>query len=392
MADSIPELPDAQLSDNEQKTTQRKKKYTLIGLFIAAIVGSGCMLVRKDLLVSSFNAVITQSEPTQDRQLQVTGDPPKLVWFMSYPESGTTYVLHLIHQCSGMATATNYGTVMMDDVGKIYQPNYDSIPVYLDRPGPHFNSKDLPKPETFVLTRTHSYGTCFDCPPWKYLGPTSKLRHLKINTYASKLNGGIARTIKYTMDNVGKMLIMYRDPMDLAVARFYHRINKWKMNGDVENVSRYPNTMAGYRKYCRDQDDSEWKESEKNWYEHGGYWEEAKRVPCRSEFVRIFEFYKMAERVRIFHGLVTMRVKLNDFAVNLPQVSGDVVNFLDQPYLGPPAENKLGQGESQFFYFYSNEERKAVAKLAKAMLADSMSEPYAWDFGFGPMLSQYLDE
>jgi hypothetical protein len=387
MANSIPESPDALLSDNEQKTTQRTKTFTWIGLFIFAIVGSGCMFVRKDLLASSFNVAAIQSEPTQNRQLQEGATAPKVVWFMSYPESGTTYVLHLIHLVSGLSTATNYGTVMMDDNGKIYKPTSDSIPVYIDRVGPHYNSAVLPKPETYVLTRTHSYGTCFDCAPWKYLGPTSKLRHLKINTYASRLVGGIPKTNKYKMDDVEKMLVLYRDPMDLAMARFNHRLNKWKLIGDVQNVARYPNTAAGYKRYCRDQNDSEWHEQEKNWYEHGGFWEEAKNVPCRSEFVRIFEFYNMVERVRTFHGLATMRVKLNDFAVNLPQVSGDVVNFLSQPYLGPPAENKLGTGEGQFSSFYTDAERTAIAKLAKKMFTN---EPAVWEFGFGPILEKYL--
>lgn len=378
----IPERHDENMTNKEEKASRSRKKI-LIGLLIAAAIVAGSVSISRDFMTFSFGFETALTEPVGGRKLQQASGP-KLVWFFTYPEAGATYVLHLLHEITGLATATNYGTVMMDTAGKIYQPNDDSIPVYLDRVGPHYNAL-LPPPDTYVVTRTHSYGTCFDCAPWKYLGPTAKLRHMKINSYASKIVGGIPSTNKYTMDNVAKMLVMYRDPMDLAVARFNHRVNKWKMLGDAESIAKYTNDHDGYRRYCKDQDASQWADTEKNWYEHGEFWDEAHTLPCRAEFVKIFEFYNMAERVRNFHGLPTMRVRLNDFARNLGETAGKVLEFIEQPYQGLPDENKLGQGEGQFFYFYTNEERKMVARLAK-----KMCDTIVWDDGFGPLLTKYL--
>lgn len=364
----------------------RSKKNTLVGVVITTIFMMGCAFLVKDLPTDYFHNASAKTESIETRNLQATGSTaPKIVWFFTYPESGTTYILHLLHIMSGRSTATNYGTVMMDESGKIFLAKDDSIPVYTDKVGPHYNTL-LPPPDRYVLTRTHSYGTCFDCPPWKYLGPTAKLRHMKINTYASKIAGGITSTNKYTMDSVEKMIVMYRDPLDLAVARFFHRVNKWTLLGDTENIEKYSLDAQGYQKYCSEQDKSHWFEQEKTWYKHGGFWEISLKVPCRSEFVKIFEFYNMAERVHNFHGLAEMPVKLNDFASNLAETAGNVLTFLEQPYVGQPPENKLGTGEGQFSYFYSDEQKKAVAQLAK-----QVCDPYVWETGFGPLLSQFLE-
>jgi len=380
---------DVESNISEPRSMQRYRKNALIGMFTAAIFMGSAFLVNK-LPVNLFDNA-AKTEPTEDRNLQATGrnlqatgNPPKVVWFFTYPESGTTYILHLLHVMSGRSTASNYGTVMMNENGKIYVPETDSVPVYEDRVGPHYNTL-LPPPDRYVLTRTHSYGTCFDCPPWKYLGPTAKLRHMKINTYASKITGGIASTNKYKMDDVEKMIVMYRDPLDLAVARFFHRVNKWALLGDTDSVAKYPLDVVGFKKYCHEQDNSNWLSSEKNWYQHGGFWEISSKIPCRSEFVKIFEFYNMAERVHNFHGLAEMRVKLRDFATDLGGTGGNILKFLEQPYVGQPTENKLGAGEGQFYYFYDDEQRKAVAQLGKRMCSQ-----YVWDTGFGPMLTKFL--
>jgi len=382
MAISIPESPDTDMTSKKPSPERRTGMKALAGLLVVATVVMTGAVLRKDLPSNSLPVVAMNEDSSVGRQLQVNG--PDIVWFFTYPESGTTYIMHLFHVLSGKSTASNYGSLIMDSNGKMFRPDFDSRPVFSNEPGPHYNSI-LPAPENFVLTRTHSYGTCFDCPPWKYLGPSAKLKHMKINSYASKRENGVVRSLKYKAGRVKKMLLMYRDPMDISVARFFHRAAKWTQMGDIANAVRYPTDPDGYRKYCKDQDVSSFSAIEKNWYSKGGYWEEASKVPCRAEFVKVFEFYNMAERIHAAYNLQEMRVTLRDFAQDIGATAARTLGFLELPTANSPPENKLGLGEGQFASFYNDEERTAIAHLAKAMCI-----PAVWDGGFGRILQKYL--
>lgn len=381
MAISIPDSPDMDTTSKKPSFGRRTGMKALLGLLAGgAIVVAGAFL-RKDQHTNFLPVTAVNDNSPGSRQLQAT--EPDIVWFFTYPESGTTYIMHLFHVLSGRSTASNYGSLIMDSNGKMFRPSFDSSPVFSNEPGPHYNSI-LPPPDNFVLTRTHSYGTCFDCPPWKYLGPSAKLKHMKINSYASKRENGVVRSLKYKADRVKKMLLMYRDPMDIAVARFFHRAAKWAQSGDVQNAVRYPTDHDGYNRYCKDQD-AIFSPIEKNWYSKGGFWEEASKVPCRAEFVKVFEFYNMAERIHAAYNLQEMRVTLRDFAQDISATATRTLGFLELPTANAPPENKLGLGEGQFLSFYTDQQRTAIAHLAKAMCI-----PAVWDGGFGRILQKYL--
>lgn len=367
------------------------KKILVGALLSVAIVTVDASFLRTHLETdpSVTSAVKGVDQILDDRMLQAEEqgvDPPSIAWFYTFPESGSTYIMHLFQLCSGRSTGSNYGSAMIDEKGGIYRTS-DSIPVYSDFPGPHYCS-NLPAPKKFVLTKTHSYGTCFDCPPWKYLGPTAKLRHMKINMYASKMSGGVEETLQYSADHVKKILIMYRDPMDIAVARYFHRVNRANMPfGNQNFASKYALSPNGFWKYCRVQDSSFQTEREKNWYhKKGRFWGEASQVPCRAEFVKIFEFYNMAEKIKEAYNLEEMRVSLKDFALNFDDTAKKTLNFLEEEYIGLPDEEiLLGDGERQFSDFFDEKEHRSIAILAKKMCL-----PAVWNEGFGPFLQKYI--
>lgn len=365
-------------------------------LAVCAIVVISFMAVTKTFFTAtemnaSFNNNRILDSPQKkksksgDRDLQTEAILPKINWLYSFPMSGTTYVMHIVQTCSNTSTATNYGTVMIDENGGLYGTE-NSVPVREEgQPGPAYTSL-LPAPRKRVLTRTHSHGTCFECPPWKYMGPSAYLRHTHINNYATLIKNNVEETKKYSMSTVSNIVVLFRDPMDNVAARFFQKVQKEANDGDPEYEERYPKNVDGFKKYCDDMHRGEYRYKEFNWYSKAGFWEEAEPVPCRSEFVKIFYFYNFARLIALKYNLDMKIVTLKDFATNVDSTIDDVFEYLHLERIADAPENLLGDGEAQFLNFYTERERRAIASLGK-----KIALPAVWE-GFAPYLEKYLPQ
>ena len=382
-------LPDALLiatKDRRKLSRPNSKKMSVFMMLVIATFALGLMSYNNlKSLSANRNLHAIPEASLNDRDLQETVDPRKIVWLMSYPESGTTYVMHVIHVVSQRATASNYGTVLIDERGNIVKPESDSLPVFSNYLGPSF-SNYMPSPDKYVLTRTHSYGTCHNCPPWKYLGPASYVKHMKANIYGSVVIGGQQQIMKYDISLVEKMLILVRDPIDNVAARFMQKVQKEIDDGNAEYATLYAINRFGFRQYCEDMNNGPFRLKEENWYDKGGFGEEASGIPCVSEFVKIFTFYNHARLVGLQYDLETKNVTIKDFAVDLDNTLNDVFNFLELPRVNPPPENLLKTGEGLFAHFYLPEELTKIAVLAKKMCF-----PTVWE-SFEVFLGKYLPQ
>ncbi|KAL7577381.1 hypothetical protein ACA910_002108 [Epithemia clementina (nom. ined.)] len=112
----------------------------------------------------------------------------KIAWLMSYPNSGTSYTLHLIRTATQTQTATNYASKRMERRLRnepSSKANHNttntstllwlSRPVFSDQPtGPFWGDEeadetDMILPKHFALTKTHCGPPCIWCPPIKYV-------------------------------------------------------------------------------------------------------------------------------------------------------------------------------------------------------------------------------
>ena len=168
----------------------------------------------------------------------------------------------------------------------------------------------------------------------------------------------------------------------------HHQKRQREMNiGNIAYGTEYPNNVDGFEKYCTDVNNGIFMDEEVNWYTHAGFLEEAKLVPCRSEFIKIFTFYNMARQVGVYYTLDMMIVRTKDLALNLDNTMNDVLGFLDLTRVDPlTPRNDLSNGEGLFSHFYTNEQRTAIAILGKKMCL-----PAVWD-GFAPYLEKYLPQ
>jgi hypothetical protein len=105
---------------------------------------------------------------TQTTKSQQSQNKPKVVWLMSYPNSGTSYTMSMTARASTKATATNYGREVTN-AGEISTPLYDNDD---EQPwgGPFWNPNgDRPLPKDYILTKTHCGGRCIPCGPDEYV-------------------------------------------------------------------------------------------------------------------------------------------------------------------------------------------------------------------------------
>ena len=319
------------------------------------------------------------------RRLQATVDSTKIAWVWSFPESGTTYFMHSVHIMSQKSTATNYGTAMIDEKGQVFTPFSDSVPIYTHKPGPSF-ATTLDGPSNYILTRTHSAGTCFECPPYKYLGPSAKLKHMHTNFYATNIVNDEENIVKYDRSLVDKMVILVRDPMDNVVSRFFQKVVKEVNDGNTDFGQKYPKNKYGFAQYCEDIDHNQFQDKELNWYSQYDFFEEAKFVPCRSEFVKIFQFYNMGRQVGANYKLDMKTINFENLSTDLEGTMSDIFQFVQLTREGTDLPHSLTEGDGLYLHFFTQPQRIAVAKLAK-----KMCQPAVWA-AFAPYLEKYLQQ
>lgn len=292
----------------------------------------------------------------EERQLQQP--VPKVAWLLGFPEMGedkfswlTSDFVEVIHFLSRKTTA--------DNNGDNYRVNGESVPIYPDWPGPFIKS-NLPIPEEYVLTVTPTHGACFDCKASEFVGDLAYEKYMKANNIALKWKENTFTSHKYNINMVKKLVILMHDPFDIVALRYF---------------AKHPNTgNEDFRRYCKNMDeDSElsfWEEVE---YTEAGFWEAAKDVPCRAEFVKVLNYYNKARLLAAKYRIETRVVHYKDFAQNTllqSEVDG-LLNFLQLP-------NMQGHLGHQMYWYYPwqdafvPEDYSAVNNLAKTMLVPAM--------------------
>ncbi len=227
---------------------------------------------------------VDSKDDSKERIFDVDPNPdapfPRVVWLMSYPNSGTSFTMRLVHQASKRAVATNYGSEE-----NVFNEN---VPLYSNSPnGPYILHPNETLPEEYILTKTHCGGRCVDCEPVKYIETLKTFMkrcaqgHRKNTNYRDN-----KEIVQYHPSIVQRAIHIIRNPFDNLVSNFHLEWkNKLKANR-TEWLESYPNDLVGFRRWCFDQD-SLYSEKEKellpedvvNIFQKGG-------IPCRAHFFR----------------------------------------------------------------------------------------------------------
>ncbi len=173
---------------------------------------------------------------------------PKVVWLMSYPNSGTSFTMRLVSRGGNRSVATNYG--LEDELREI------NIPLYPNSPnGPFIIGSSRALPPEYILTKTHCGGRCVDCSPEKYI--ENQTHFLERCAQGSRKNSSFVDQKEITWYDphlATKAIHIVRNPFDNLVSNFHldmkHKFKRMKN----DSATKYSNDASAFRKWCSDQD------------------------------------------------------------------------------------------------------------------------------------------
>jgi len=264
---------------------------------------------------------------------------PSIAWLMSYPNSGTSFTIHMTRELSNTTTATNYG-------GEGEIRDKPSTPIYAD--GPFLElipGRTTELPTSYILTKTHcnknSY--CVYCSPNKFVlspdsfvlgcrsgrklvwkrddnGKVNKMEVIRINT-------------SYKLDEVKKAVHMIRDPFDNLVSRFHNRYNAAVQTNSKQSekfIHNFPNNIAGFQAWCESID----KNNEKLGLEDQlnkaiGTRLPLKNIPCISELFRYVQWHNHAFSVIKYHKIDSLIVHYEEYENHYDDVVNNLFSFLE---------------------------------------------------------------
>jgi len=171
---------------------------------------------------------------------------PRVCWLLSYPNSGTSFTMKLVGQTSNTTVATNYG-LECDFDGK-----GENVPLHSDSPhGPYLLHPNRRLPENYILSKTHCGGRCNDCGPSNYL--ETKESFLKMCAKGSHVSASNATKVHvmYKPNIVHRAVYLIRNPFNNIVSNFHLEQHEKAKKGRSDWLERYPNSVGGFREWCR---------------------------------------------------------------------------------------------------------------------------------------------
>ena len=186
----------------------------------------------------------------------ITNDPnasfisPRIAWLMSFPNSGTSYTMHLVGRASNRTAASNYGLECGFDKYGVNVPLYSNSPN-----GPYLLNPHKKLPDNYILTKTHCGGRCSNCGPTKYLETKSSFMEMCAKG-AQVSEGNLTKNhVKYDPKLAQRAIHLIRNPFNNIVSNFHLLIKENTKKPDSSTLrQRYSNDIDGFRTWCADID------------------------------------------------------------------------------------------------------------------------------------------
>lgn len=323
--------------------------------------------------------------PITDNSSENDKARPKMVWLMSYPNSGTSYTMMMVGRASSRATASNYGREVADD-GVVNTPLY---PGHWE--GPYYKPDERrPLPEDYILVKTHCGGRCITCGPEKYvLDETEFLdecrrgsgffpaRHRQVEEgtsidyphhHDSDDETGY-HTVHYDYDLVKKAIHLYRNPFHNIVSRFHLERKHWVDSKKEYEAARYPNNSTGFQRWCKDLNkfygpapNSKQKILPKNIVKL------MQDVPCHGEMYKYIQWHNMAYAVTNKAKKPTMILHYENYESKWNDTATKIFDFLHLDMVG---EKRPFSARHDYRPYFTSAQRNAT----KALIQELASEP-----------------
>lgn len=295
-----------------------------------------------------------------------------VAWLMSFPNSGTSYTISLIHQYTNTSTATNYG--------KEYSETTDSIPVFpnMQAYGPYLNHPAWKKPPKYILTKTHCAMSTFVNWISKMDSATMFDTTCSSGSRMAIFNGTAHRLpASYDPSIVKQAVHLIRNPFNNVVARFHLKVRIWKRSHHHEDLvgsNIFNSSKEGFKAYCQLRDkpfsDLHWNSTQIfQGLSHGSrkkLLRSLRKIPCYEQFFHYIRWHNFAVDMLQDKGIPFMTLFYEDYALKFDDTVNGLHDFLVlEPAMGAtPPDFITGK---QYLDYIEPNAMKAAKKLMKKL-------------------------
>jgi hypothetical protein len=344
-------------------------------VFVSKIVKDREQLVYFPSSLSSSTTTLVTSNLTGS--VKRGSDPPtlpKVVWLMSFPNSGNSFTTQMVRMHTNHFTATNYGEEHIGEESNTSVPIHHD-PLYANGP---YLSESITKARNighFVLTKTHCGGRCSRCGPETYMETLESFKTACLTARrGTSWNGVISfEKVQYSESLVDGAIHIMRDPFDNVVSRF-HLIQKVnKKLGDIKFEKTFPNNLKGFRKWCNYMD-KQYLDSEAKMLD-APIFTMFQSIPCHSDFYRYVQWHNLAFQVTEVMDIPSIVVYYEDYEHDFDSVKDRILSFIDLKDEGY-RNVTFSSGKTYHNYFTENE-RGAVRRLFHHLASKQTNESIA---------------
>jgi hypothetical protein len=319
---------------------------------------------------------------SNDSSIASSQVPAGIVWLASFPNSGTSYTLSIVHALTNTTTATNYGGNERDDRNDSVAVYYDAIPQ-----GPYYRYPgQLPytTTEAHILSKTH-------CE--QHVSGTLEQFIASCASGTNYTRGSKVETT-YPTHIVTGVVHLLRNPFNNIVARMNYQRSIWeksKQPDDLRKAGLFPLSEKGFYWWCQ------YKNKKKSLAhdelmarDNGTFYEEyLTPVPCWIEFYLYFRWHDLMVKMlsdnsmtnAIFPPRPSMILYYEDYN-DTQQAHAQIEALLSFLHFADADFPMFPDFESHPPYdFFTLDERAAVQRLAQFM-----TSPATWS-----LIQHYFD-
>jgi Sulfotransferase domain len=221
--------------------------------------------------------------------------------------------------------------------------------------GPFLHKPELSVPRN-VLTKTHCYGYCDDCPPRVYVASTE--RKFEDGCLRSELpnHGGDGM---YKASIPQKAVHLFRNPFDNIVARMHLAVKKReKMGWSPEQLASFGNSKEGLDAWCEYLDDK-YAHAEADYFPLSLRKQYLDSLPCHADWYRYVMWHNHAFALSKKLKIPVHTLYYEDYTLRFDETVADLLHFLELSPRQPPVEFYVGKSYEHFFE--ASHARKAAA-------------------------------
>jgi len=356
-------------SQTSYHTTDQRGSVNKSLSFVRLVVGASILSLTICIAMIQLSpiAVVTYKVNFDMEQSEDTIDDgpkyPKIAWLLSFPNSGTSFTMTQVKKITATTTASNYVKEIKGDLMRPVDPSRSLK-------GPFMTTDKLPRPDGYVLTKTHcgGYGT-------RHLEVLSSFDFLKECAHV-KYDDKPKTSTYYDPRIVDKTIHLFRNPFDNIVSRFHLEQHKAMAKEKGEWVQKFPNSRDGFRKWCREYDNS-LVERKTNRIIHSFLKDIAlDGVLCYMEFYKYVHWHNNAFHVSEKLNIPSLIVHYEEYNHDYNATERNILEFLN-------LEKKIEGNQfhmSNYDEYFTWEEKKNITEfvyaIASSQTLDQLNSHY----------------